>query len=165
MNTIKLPQRDPEAAWVRNSITTRRVGPNAKCACGESRPQALIQNSNPKICHQCKREKDGKTIMDKHHVTGQANSPIRVAVPVNDHRAVLNVAQHDWPKLTRENPHKSPLLAFAGCVRGFVDTIVYLVNTLLRWGVLMLEALDAYLTKKYGSRWWIGTDLAKFAPK
>jgi hypothetical protein len=164
MNKNKLRQRDPEAAWVRTAVATRRVGANAKCACGETRPQALIQKSNPTICHRCKREKDGKTTMDKHHVAGQANSSVRIAVPVNDHRADLTVAQQDWPKATRENPDRSPLLAFAGCVRGFADTITYLVKKLLFWGAFMLEALDTYFAKKLGPRWWIGTELAKFAP-
>jgi hypothetical protein len=102
---------------------------------------------------------------DNHHVAMKANSPITVPILVNDHRAELSVAQHDWPKATRENPHGSPLLAFAGCVRGFADTIIYLVKKLLLWGATMLETLDAFLARKLGPRWWIGTDLAQFAPK
>lgn len=160
-----MPRRDPEGAWVRNAIAARRVGDKAECQCGETRPRALIQKSNPRICHACKREKDGKSTMDKHHVAMEANSPITVKVPVNDHCADLNDAQYDWPKATRENPHGSPLLAFAGCVRGFADTIIYLVKRLLLWGAIMLETLDELLDKTLGSKWWIGTELEKFAPK
>jgi hypothetical protein len=84
-------------------------------------------------------------------------------VPVNDHRADLSVAQGDWPKQTLENPEGSPLLASAGKVRGFTDTNAYLMEKLLLPDAEMLEALDRYLTKRIGPRWWVGTDLEKFA--
>jgi len=163
--TYKSPQRDPEAAWVRKATAARCVGVNAKCACGETRPQALIQNSNPKICHRCKRERDGKSTMDKHHVGGEANSPIQIKVPVNDHFAELNDAQYDWPEQTLENPDGSPFLAAAGCIRGFIDYIHYLIDKGLAWVACMLEAADALLARQLGPKWWVGTELEKFAPK
>ena len=163
--TNKLPQRDPEAAWVRNATAARRVGVNAKCACGETRPQALIAKSNPTMCHRCKRTKEGKTTMDNHHAFAKANSPVTLPTPVNDHRAELNVAQYDWPKKTRENPDGSPLLAAAGAIRGFIDYIHYLIEKGLAWVARMLEAADAFLAEKLGAQWWRNTDLEQFAPK
>lgn len=160
----KRPLRDPEAAWVRNAAAVRRVGAGAKCACGETRPHAFIQQRNPKICHACKRERDGKTFMDKHHVAGEANSPITIKVPVNDHRAELNTAQYDWPKATLENSTGSPLLARAACVRGFADTNAYLVEKLLLPHAEFCELLDSMLTEKLGPEWWRNTDLGKWAP-
>jgi len=165
MMTNKLPERDPEAAWVRNATAARRVGVNAKCACGETRPQALIPKSNPTMCHRCKRTKEGKTTMDNHHVFAKANSPVTAPTPVNDHRAELNVAQYDWPKKTRENPDGSPLLAAAGAIRGFIDYIHYLIEKGLAWVARMLEAADAFLAEKLGAQWWRNTDLEQFAPK
>ncbi len=161
----KLPQRDPEAAWVRQATAARRVGVNAKCACGETRPQALIRNSKPTMCHECKRKEEGKTIVDDHHVFAKANSPVTIPTPVNDHRAELSVAQYDWPKKTLENPEGSPLLAAAGVVRGFIDYIHYLIEKGLAWVVQMLEAADAVLARLAGPKWWVGTELEKFAPK
>ena len=163
--TNKLPQRDPESAWMRNATAVRRVGVNARCACGEARPEALISHSNPTMCHRCKRAKEGKTIMDNHHVFATANSPITLPTPVNDHRAELSVAQYDWPNRTLENPDGSPLLAAAGTIRGFIDYIHYLIDKGLAWVVRMLEAADAFLTKQLGPKWWIGTELEQFAPK
>jgi len=164
--TNKLPQRDPEAAWVRESTAVRRVGVNAKCCkCDEKRPKALIRKSEPKMCHECKRKEEGKTHMDNHHPTGKANNPTTIPVPVNDHCAELNPAQDDWPKETLENPDGSPLLAFAGCVRGYADTAVYLIEKLLLPFATMLEVLDRYLVKTLGRKWWINTELEKFAPK
>jgi len=163
--TKKRPLRDPEAACVRKNIAARRVGVNAKCACGENRPEALIPKSKPTTCHRCKREQEGKTTMDKHHPFGKSNSPVTVEVPVNDHRADLSVAQYDWPKQTRENPDGSPLIAAAGCVRGFVDTVVYLIEKGLRWVADVLEFADAYLTEKFGPKYWVGTGMEKFPPK
>jgi hypothetical protein len=100
--------------------------------------------------------------MDNHHVAGKANSPVTIPVPVNDHRARLSVDQYDWPKRTLENPDRSPLIAAAGCVRGFTDTVIYLVESVLGWIAAALEALDECLTELYGSKWWLHTGFRKF---
>jgi len=165
MKDIKLPKRDPEAAYVRHAIAQRRVGMGAKCACGEARPEALIPNSKPTMCHECQRKQERKTIMDDDHPAGRANSRTVLAVPVNDHRAELTVAQHDWPKETLENPEGDPLLAGAGCIRGSIDRIIYLLKKLVLWIPEMLEQLSAFLKQKLGPKWWVGTELEKYAPK
>jgi hypothetical protein len=162
--TNKLPQRDPEAAWVRKATAARRVG-DAKCACGERRPEALIPKSDPITCSECQRRKRGMSLTDDHHPGAEANDPTTIPVPVNDHRAELNTAQADWPKQTLENRNGSPLLALAGCMRGYVDTDAYLQNRLLLPRVPMIEELEVFLIKKLGPNWWIGTELEKFAPK
>ena len=161
----KIPQRDPAAAHGRKVRAARRVGLNSRCACGEKRPEALIAGSNPTICAACKRIKEEKTALDNHHIPGKANGPTTIPIPVNDHRAELSVAQFDWPKETRENPDGSPLLAGAASIRGFVDTVIYLIKNLLLWGPKMLETLDQFLAEKLGPKWWCGTPLEQFAPK
>ncbi|MGA2989581.1 MAG: hypothetical protein ABSD88_03820 [Candidatus Korobacteraceae bacterium] len=103
--------------------------------------------------------------MDNHHFAGEANNPLTVPVPANDHRAILSVAQYDWCKHTLENPDGSPVLAAAGCIRGFVDWIVYLIEKGVLWIADLLESLEAFLTEKFGPKWWIGTPLAQFATK
>jgi hypothetical protein len=163
--TNKLPLRDPEAGWVRNATAARRVGVNAKCACGETRPEALIRSSKPTICHRCKRTKEGNTTMDNHHVFAKSNSAVTAPTPVNDHRADLNVAQYHWPKKTLENPEGSPFRAAAGVVRGFIDYVHYLIEKGLAWVVLFLETADDLLAVVLGPKWWIGTTLETFAPK
>lgn len=105
------------------------------------------------------------TTMDNHHPAGEANDPTTIPVPVNDHRAELNTAQADWPKETLENRDDSPLLAHAGCVRGYADTEAYLIDRTLLPRVPMLEALEKFLVERLGPKWWIGTELEKFAPK
>jgi hypothetical protein len=161
----KLPLRDPEAAYLRATTAQRRVGKGARCACGETRPLALIQGSEPTICAKCQRLKNGHTVMDKHHPFGEANDPkTTISTPVNDHRADLNEAQRDWPKEVRENPDGSSLLAAAGCVRGFVDTVVYLIEKGLLWVAEMLEKLDQWATEKLGPRYWLNTPLEAFQP-
>lgn len=157
----KLPQRDPEAAYVRAAIAARRIGCR-KCACGEERPEALIRDSNPMICVACQREQRGHTAFDLHHPAGEANSPNKTPIWVNDHVAVFNVLQHDWPKTTLENPDRSPLLAAAGRNRGYIETNAYLADTLLRQTTELLERLDAHLTKRLGKKWWVGTELEQF---
>lgn len=161
----RLPIRDPIAAYQREAIAERRVGEGAQCACGESRAEALIPGSDPVICAACDRKKNGKTTLDEHHVAGKSNSPVTILVPVNDHRARLSVDQYDWPKETLENPDGSPLLRAAASIRGFVDVLLYLIDKFILWIPEMLEALDAFLVKTRGPKYWVGTELEKYAPK
>jgi hypothetical protein len=93
-----------------------------------------------------------------HHVAGKSNHCLTIPIPVNDHRAILSEAQYEWPKATLENPDRSPLLAIAGCIRGLIDVIGYLLDELLAWVPQYLEKLDAFLVARLGSRWWSDTD-------
>lgn len=157
----KTIQRDPIAAAKRKSVAARRVGIGAECACGENRPIALIADSQPIICAECERRKRGLTIYDEHHVGGKANDPLTIPIPANDHRE-LSEAQYDWPKATRENPDRSPLLSISGCIRGVCDLIVMLVKKLLLWIPEYLEKLDAFLTSYFGSKWWTMMEFIEF---
>ncbi|HEY7351464.1 MAG TPA: hypothetical protein VH596_01740 [Terriglobales bacterium] len=159
------PTRNAAAAHRRKSVAARRVGLGAACACGEKRPEALIPNVNPPICAACQRTALGKSAVDKHHFASKANNATTIHVPVNDHRAELSTAQADWPQSTLRNIEGSPLLAAAGCVRGFVDTILYLIERGLLWIAELLENLDEFLMKQLGPGWWIGTEVEQFAPK
>ena len=161
----RAPIRDPIRAYQRDVTAARRVPENARCECGESRPRALIRGSDPIICARCDRQTRGKTTLDAHHVAGEANSPVTIPIPVNDHRAHLSVDQYDWPKETLENVDGSPLLAAAGCIRGLVDTLLYLIDKFLVWIPEMLEDMDAIAVEKLGRKWWKGTRLEKYAPK
>ncbi|MGB6358379.1 MAG: hypothetical protein WBF30_06310 [Candidatus Acidiferrales bacterium] len=161
----KLPIRDPIAAHQRKAIAARRFSEKARCACGESRPEALILNSSPIKCYECDPKKRGRATIDQHHVAGKSNSPITIPVPVNDHRARLSADQYSWPKETLENSTGSPLLAAAACIRGFADTLFYLIEKFLLWIPEMLETLDAILVKTLGPKWWRGMELEKYVPK
>jgi hypothetical protein len=159
------PPRDPGAAHLRKVNAARRIGVGARCACGESRPEALICKGKRIICAACDREKKGKSTVDYHHPFGKANNSTTMPVWVNDHRADLSAAQYDWPKKTRENPDSCPLRAAAGCIRGFVDTIVYLIEKGLLWIADALEWLSRFLLEQMGSEWWLGTPLEQLAPR
>jgi|SRR5882762_271527 len=161
----KRPPRDPIAAVEREARAARRVGQGSRCKCGEQRPLALIPGSKPMICAECQRKKLGHRSLDKHHPAGEANDPTKTPIPTNDHRAELNPQQYDWPPETWENRKGSPLRASAACVRGFCETNDYLVASLLIPRAEMLEALDAFLEKRLGPNWWVGTEMEHFAPK
>ncbi len=151
----KLPTRDPIGKEQRRNRAQRRVGFGSKCAfCGESAPRALIPGSDPMICEECNRKRKGQSALDQHHVAGRANHDLTIPVPANDHREILTPAMYDWRKKIRENPDGSPLLAAAGCILGFCDTVIYLMDELLRWIAEMLERLDAVLIEKLGDKYW-----------
>jgi hypothetical protein len=158
-------ERDPIAAFQRQSSAARRIGQGKKCRCGERRPLALVSNSDSTSCASCKRKKSGQSIFDRHHPAGEANHPATVPVWVNDHRAWLSDAQYDWPDETWKNPSGSPILASAASIRGFCETSDYLVCELLIRNAKMLERLDRFLTKRLGSTWWRETEIEEFAPK
>lgn len=103
--------------------------------------------------------------MDEHHFAAKANSPQTVALPANDHRAELNPAQYQWPQNVLENPDGSPLLAAAGMVLGFIDTVVCLIKRGLQLVADVLVICDDYLTGALGQKYWIGTPLEAFCPK
>lgn len=164
--TTKIPAQDPRAAHRREGIAERRVGEGNRCACGEDRPEALIPGSDPLTCFECDRKTNRKTTTDAHHIAGAANNRgATIIVPVNDHRAELSVAQQDWPRKTLQNPDRSPLLSAAAHIRGFIDTIVYLITKFLLWIAGMLELLDTTLEKKLGQKWWKHTKLKSFEPE
>lgn len=153
---IEVSKRDPIAAMKRAETAKRRVGANAQCSrCGERRPEALIVGSKPMECEECSRLQRGMTTTDMHHVAGRNNSAVTIPVPANDHRAELTPAQQDWPEQTLRNPDKSPLLNAAADVRGFIDTLAYLLDKLLGWVPRLLERLDTVLTTIFGPNWWM----------
>jgi hypothetical protein len=160
------PRSDPFRKFQREAITVRKAGKNTRCVwCNEEKLKALVRGSKPTRCAKCNRQMKGQTIMDKHHPAGRSNSKVTVTIPVNDHRAILSVAQYDWPKATLENPDACPLLAAAACIRGFIDTISYLIEELLRWIAEMLEILSAFLDHKLGPKWWLDTPVSRFPRK
>ncbi len=161
----RIPQRDPIAADQRRATAARRAGINARCRCGEDRPEALITRVKPVTCFECERSNKGKRTTDKHHIAGKANSPITISVPANDHRVRLSVAQYDWPARTLENPDGSPLLKAAACIRGFTDIVHSLMEEFLRCIADLLEKLDVHLHERIGPKWWLDTKLEQFAPK
>ena len=161
----KKPQRDPIASFERETRAARRVGQGGHCKCGEQRPLALIPGSKPTICANCQRVKLGRSALDNHHPAGAANDPTTIPIPVNDHRASLSPQQYEWPQETFTNPSRSPVLRGAASIRGYSETGDYLVASLLIPNAEMLEVLDAFLKKRLGSEWWIGTEMERFAPK
>jgi hypothetical protein len=107
------------------------------------------------ICAECQRKEKGFSVMDLHHIAGQSNHRLAIPVPVNDHRAILTPDMYDWPKATRENPTGSPVLAAAACIRGFCDTVIYLIEKLIHWIAEFLEALDENLERQCGEQYWL----------
>ena len=161
----KLPPRNPRAAHRRKFVRERVLGVNAQCKCGESRPEALLTDRNPVICIACDRRERAISDRDDHHIAAEANSPITINVPANDHEAELSTPQRDWPQKTVRNQDGSPLLSAAAHIRGFVDTVIYLITKFLLWIAELLELLDTILEENWGRKWWKGMKLEAFEPK
>lgn len=149
---------DPIKSGARKAKTRRRVGQGAVCtACGESRAEMLAQRSRPKLCRTCYALKQGKKHTEDHHWAADANSPITVAVPVNDH-AMLTDAQHEWPPGMRGNADGSPLVAAAAFLHGTADFIETLIVNGLRCVADFLHRLDSWLREHMDQHWWKGTE-------
>jgi hypothetical protein len=120
---------DPISAWLRSSRSQRRVGPGAVCAsCGkESRPYALIFGREPPCCYRCDRIAQGQSPYEINHVFGKRNSDRTIRYPINDHRAVLSVAQYRWPPGALENPNGSVLLASVAESHGLYDNAEHML--------------------------------------
>jgi hypothetical protein len=160
-----IPSDDPIRKFRRRQVALRRAGTPIPCICGETRLGALIPRSSPRICAECQRKSQGRSTTDNHHVAGRANRDLTLAVPVNDHRAILSEVQRDWPQKTLENPDGCPLLAAAASIRGFNDVLRYLTDDLLMWAATVLEVLSAFLHEELGPAWWKNTPIARFAPR
>lgn len=155
---------DPIKAHMRKSVAKRRLGENAQCTtCGEKQPEALDKRTNPLICGSCRRKKKEQSTLDNHHINGQANSPITISIPVNDHRAQLSTAQMKWPRETLRNPDGCPLRRAAAFIRGFIDTVTYYMQTFLLWIAELLEWLSGHLRELWGRFWWRETPLNQFS--
>jgi hypothetical protein len=151
---------------VRKAKAEQRVGPDARCSsCGESRPEALISGSDPMICANCQRVSKGLTTFDNHHVAGKNNSPVTIAVEVNDHRARLSGDQYSWAKRVRENPDGDPLIAIAAGLLGFADTVLYLIDKFLIKAAECVIAAADFFKELRGDKYWLGTPMEAFAPK
>ena len=157
--------KDPLKAATRRTRSRRLVGKDARCACGEARPEALIRGTKPMRCAACQRKREGKATTDEHHVAGQNNHPLTVTVPTNEHWAVLTVMQSDWSKTMRENPSGCPIMAGAAMLRGAADTIIYLIEKGIDWVIRLMEAVSAFLRQRWGDGWWLKTPIAEFAPR
>jgi hypothetical protein len=157
--------KDPLKVAARRTRARRLIGKNARCACGEHRPEALIRGTKPMRCAACQRRLQGQATTDEHHVAGENNHPLTETVPVNEHRAILTVMQMDWSRTMRENPSGCPIMAGAAMLRGAVDTIIHLIEQGVDWVIALMETLSAYLRERWGDGWWRNTPLAAYAPK
>jgi len=148
-------ERDPVDAWLRGVRAQRRVGSGAVCAScrRERRPFALISGRTPPCCFACDRVAQGRPPCEDNHAFGKRNSDLTIRYPINDHRAVLSVAQYHWPPETLQNSDGDPFLASAARFRGLYDNLAYMLGDCLAEAE-RLEQLSAHMRKKYGPNWW-----------
>jgi hypothetical protein len=71
----------------------RRLGANARCACGEKNPLLLRIGAAPVRCLECQARNTGRPTSEMHHLGGRP-STLTISVPVNVH-AVATALQ--WP--------------------------------------------------------------------
>jgi hypothetical protein len=147
-------ERDPIGAWLRSSRSQRRVGPGAVCAsCGkESRPYALIFGRSPPCCYRCDRIAQGRLPYEDNNVFGKRNSDLMIRYPINDHRAVLSVAQYRWPPGALENPNGSVLLASVAESHGLYDNTEHMLAEHKANSARLLH-VEELLVTIYGPDW------------
>jgi hypothetical protein len=144
--------RDPVGAWLRRSRAQRRVGRAAACACGESRPCALIAGRDPPCCYRCDRIARGREPYEDNHVFGRRNSALIIRYPINDHRAIFSVKQLDWTDKTLENPTGDVLLAGIARFHGLNDNTAQMLADCLAFAPKLKRVQDLLVTV-YGEDW------------
>ena len=156
---------DPMKAAARRSRSQRRVGQGAACTqCGESRPEALVARSRPKLCQECYQRKRGMK-------TTHASSPGRQSQLAAHRRgsreqtsrrsARRNTSGRQKRCRTRTALRCSPI---AAALRGAADLIEELVVRWIRSCAEMLEKLDAWLRERHG-KWWEGSPFEGWQPE
>jgi hypothetical protein len=144
----------PTGAWLRSSRSQRLVGPGAVCvSCGkESRPYGLIFGRELPCCYRCERIAQGRPPYELNHVFGRRNSDLTIRYPVNDHRAVLSVAQYRWPPGALENPNGSVLLASIAESHGLYDNTEHMLAEHKANSARLLH-VEELLVTVYGLDW------------
>ena len=145
-------KRGASAAWLRSSRAQRRVGRNAACTCGEARAYALIAGRTPPLCYRCERLAQGREPFEDNHVFGKRNSDLTIRYPINDHRAVLSVAQYRWPPDALENPHGSVLMAGVARIHGAYDNVEHILAENREFAAQFAH-VDELLTTVFGPQW------------
>ena len=143
---------DPMAVWLRSSRSQRRVGPAAACACGESRPYALIAGRVPPCCFRCERLAQGRSPYELNHVFGKRNSDLTIRYPINDHRAVLSVKQLDWTDETLENSNGDVLLAGIARFQGLDNNVAHMLADCIEF-LPKMKHVQELLVTVYGPDW------------
>lgn len=144
---------DPIGAWLRDTRAQRRVGRKA-CPCGEARPYAIISWRSRPICFRCERLAQGREPYEDDHPFGRHSGGLTIRIPINDHRAILSVAQYQWPPETLQNPEGDPFLASAARYRGLFNIISYILADCVKEAE-RFERLSAAMRERYGPRWWL----------
>ena len=128
------------------------MGRNAACECGEARPYALITGRTPPLCYRCERLAHGREPYEDNHVFGKRNSDLTIQYPINDHRAVLSVAQYRWPPGALENPHDSVLMAGVARMHAAYDNVEHILAENREFAAQLVH-VDELLMTVYGPRW------------
>jgi hypothetical protein len=140
----------------RRDLACRRLGtmtPACTVAgCAERDPLALV-GTDPNIrCYDHDLIARGRPSVVGQHTAGRVNHSVTVPLPGNDHR-VIDPLKGDWPKATRDNPDGSIVLAAAGCLRGWLDTMLVIIDRTCGWIPRLLELLHVWLCLKLGDGW------------
>lgn len=143
---------DPVGTWLRLSRAQRRVGRAAACACGESRPYALITARVPPCCFRCERLAHGRPPYELNHAFGKRNSALTIRYPINEHRAVFSVKQLDWTPETLQNVNDDPLLEGMARFHGLDDNVAHMLADCIAYVPKMKQVRDQLVTV-YGPNW------------
>ena len=149
----KLQTANARARHRRETLAIRRVGLGKKCACGESRPEAIIPGINGRLAPSAIVSSIGTP--DRINITYLEKQTIpNFSIPVNDHRASSAMHSKNGRKRLCKTVTRVP------CSPGCEHPRFYRFDSppppknrccLPR---SPLKRLDTYLTIKYGKRYF-----------
>jgi hypothetical protein len=119
---------DPIRDDARRARRQRRLGTDAVCVlCGECNPEALT--------------KVRRSLLEQHHLAGEANDPnLRVVVCRNDHARLTEAQQVSGVDLRRAS-ERSSLARLEAVLRGLADFFVLLAQALRGWADEIRETI------------------------
>ena len=123
------PNPEPIARAARAARRTRTLPPHAACAiCGERNPVVL------------EATKRGRSVLEQHHVFGEANDPDTIVVLCRNHHAIATADQVDIGAL-RPGVAPSALERLSSALKSLAMFLVQLANGIYKFALDIIRTV------------------------
>jgi hypothetical protein len=106
------------------------------------------------LCAEHAAARDGRRLLEEHHVAGRVNRDATVTIPANLHAVLTFNQQTSWPLELLRNPSANPLARAGASIRGSRETTEATGSKFLRPTEDELADVDAFLRDRHGEAWF-----------